>query len=217
MTDEVIDAVTGAEVVPFDSGERGIQLVLDLESSGAMTPTSLTLPPELKFSTYSSVGSLLGRIKRASSWWVGDWLNFGEGLYGEKFAQAAAETGLSEDTLQHYGYVARSVPPSRRIANLAFSIHAVVAPMNPAQQKKWLGRADKHGWTREDLIAAIKAEQDAASPPLDEGMGEPAQSELHEICAAILRDAQRDLDPGFWRVPDETIVRLRAAMGREED
>lgn len=38
-------------------------------------------------------------IEGAVQWWVGDWLNFGERKYGEKYAQGMDATGYAYQTV----------------------------------------------------------------------------------------------------------------------
>lgn len=214
--DAVEDTTTpaAAEVVPLDSAERALSLIRDLEASGALTPTRLDLPPETRFTTYEALGSFLGRVKRSSSWWIGDWLNFGEGVYGEKYAQAVTATGLDEQTLMNYAYVCRSVAPSRRREALPFGVHAEVAPLDPAEQTAWLDRAEEQGWTRADLRAAMREER--GDPPAGDDREPRSPSGAEEVLRAVYRDARAADDrPGFWMIPDETMARVRAVVGEE--
>lgn len=79
---------------------------------------------------------------RRGQWWVGDWLNYGERAYGEKYAQAMDVTGLEYDTLSSYRWVAAEIEPCLRKQKLSWSHHKEVAALEPAEQAEWLDRAE---------------------------------------------------------------------------
>lgn len=187
--------------------------IVSLAEAGAITPTSLDLSdPEMPFESYEMMGAYLGRMNRSCSWWIGDWLVFGEGVYGERFAQAVHATGLAEQTLLNRAYVCRNVARSVRLPNVPFSVHAEVAPLPPREQRKWLGRAAKGNWTKAELRAQMKARRTDTPPP----DAEPVEAALlEEIARAILRDAQPHEDSQHYLVPNEDMARLRAALGEE--
>lgn len=213
-TQELVPA--GAFVGPDHQDETVLQLVIALEDSGGVTETTLDLPADVSYDVYTGMGRFLGRIKRSSSWWLGDFLLYGEGTYGERYAQAASETGLDEQALLHYVFVCRSVPPKERRAALSFSTHAEVARLPTRERKAWLDKAEKHGWKRADLRAAMKAKRKDEKPNLP-GTESP-EEQLREVAEAILRDAQEDENRvGFYSIPVEDIVRLRAALGYDEE
>lgn len=204
-------------LVPAD--RAGImQLVLGMEESGAMTLTTLALPPEIEFERYESVGAMLGQMKRSSSWWIGDWILFGEGLYGERQAQAALATGLEETTLTGYARVCAQVAPTRRQASLGFGAHQLVAPMEPKAQNYWLRKAVEKGWTTAELRDAIRVAEEKKNPRLPGGEGEPGPKpgSVEEVALAVFRSASPAEDGQNWLVPNESMARLRGALGLEE-
>lgn len=188
---------------------------ISLAQAGAISPTSLDLTdPEMTFENYEHLGAYLGRMNRSCSWWIGDWLVFGEGVYGERFAQAVTATGLAEQTLLNRAYVCRNVPRSLRRAAVPFSVHAEVAPLTAREQKRWLDKAEKGNWTKAEIRAQMKARRTDTPPP--EGEEPIEEGLLLEVARAILRDAREHDDPGFYLIPTEDMVRLRAALGEEE-
>lgn len=197
--------------------QGAVQLLLALEDAGAVSPVSLDLTDTgMQFDHFESLGRFLGTMKRWTSWAIGDWLNFGEGVYGELFAQAAAATGLNEQTLLHYQFVCRQVPKSRRQANVAFGAHALVARMEPREQNAWLKKASRLEWGERELREAIKAKRvDQHPDPLFDGEGGTDMTVLTEVAGAILRDAVAYVDGQHYLVPNEDIARLRAALGGE--
>ncbi len=217
--------MSAAEVVEFNPEVDHEQLALDgdafravvaLADGGYITPVSLDLTdPEMPYDSYESLGRYFGRMNRSCSWWVGDWLVFGEGVYGERFAQAVAATGLSEQTLLQRSYVCRNIPRSRRRAGLSFSVHLLVAKLDARAQKTWLDRAEKNGWSAKDLAAAMKALRKDERPTLLDGDGEVDADELAVVARAILRDAKESGDPAYYLIPREDMARLAAALGEE--
>jgi hypothetical protein len=204
---------------PLAEHSAGIQLLLDLEAAGAVTETSLALDrADLPYEQYEALGTMLGLVKRRTSWYLGDWLNYGEGAYGERFAQAAAATGLSEPTLLHYQFVCRNVAAPRRRPLVAFGCHALVARLEPREQNTWLKKCERHQWCEKDLREHMKAARVDQRPPLfddgeDGGSVNPAL--LVEVAQAILRDAVPYIDGQHVLVPNEDMARLRAAVGLE--
>lgn len=139
---------------------------LALPLPGRVTPTSLTFSGQLPFARYLETARLLGKIGKGVQWWVGDLLNYGAERYGEKFAQAEAETGFDPGTLANLASVCGRVEPSRRREHLSFGHHAEVAKLDPAEQHRWLKDAETKQWTRAELRAALKGEAAApACPP----------------------------------------------------
>jgi hypothetical protein len=129
---------------------------------------ALALPADLSFDDYTSIVRLLGRISRASAWWIGDTLIHGEAAYGELYAQAMNDFGLAYQTLANYGSVCRQVPPARRRPELSFGHHAAVAMLEPKQQDKWLAEAIKKDWSRNQLREAIAATTEKGKGKVDD-------------------------------------------------
>jgi hypothetical protein len=132
----------------LDIPAQGMKLLVELEQSGAITETSLVLPPDVPYDQYEALAYMFGRVHRQTAWVLGDLLNYGEKAYGEKFSQAEAATGLAKSTLENYSSVCNRIPRSRRRKGLAFSIHAEVASLSPKEQTEWLGKAASEGWKR---------------------------------------------------------------------
>jgi hypothetical protein len=99
------------------------------------------------FEQWESVGEFIKKSGQSVQFWLGDWLNYGEARWGEKYSQALDATDYSLGTLQNVSWVANSVPSSRRHENLSFSHHQNVAQLEPEDQDKWLKKAEEEGWT----------------------------------------------------------------------
>ena len=111
----------------------------------AITPTGLEILGELSFEEWTFLGEKLGDVERCLGFIIGDWINYAEGKWGDKYNDAIAATGLEYALLRKYAYVARRVPPANRLENLPFSHHETVAKeKDPQKQRGWLKLAEKH-------------------------------------------------------------------------
>lgn len=208
------------------------------------TQCSLTIDdPELGLDRYEELLRAAGAVKNASSFWIGDLVNFGERRYGERYAQAIDATGLRYGTIANYAYVCSRVAPSRRIPILSFAHHEAVAKLEPAEQSEWLQKAAGSGWSRDELRDAMRDAGRLQQKPPEPPPGEaplpkvPAAQEvltgvdivetsrgLAEV-ADVLRTAHRavegetvEIDPreitNALRVVDESQATISAAAAR---
>lgn len=130
-----------------------------LEEAGAVvTDTSLQFenPAALTWEEYERLGFFLGGIGRGYPWWVGDFLNAGEDVFGEKFAQIEAALPHSPQTCANYKSVAKHIPSERR-RGLHMSVAAEAAYLPPRERAELLNRAAKGDWKREEMREAAKA------------------------------------------------------------
>lgn len=133
-------------------------MTTDLVLPGSVTETALELPGGLSFEDWEQTGETLGRIGRACQWWIGDWLNYGERAYGEKYTEAIEVTGYELGTLKNLAWVAARVERSRRRDVLSWSHHQEIAALGPADQERWLTSAEANGWSKGQLRKQINAE-----------------------------------------------------------
>lgn len=164
----------------------------DLVLPGAVSETGLDLPVDLSYEEWERVGGVLGRIGRAHQWWVGDWLNYGERAYGEKYAQAMDTLGLEYSTVSDYAWVARAVTPSVRTETLSWSHHKQVASLSADEQAQWLVASASSGWNANELRGAIRERKALDPPPLPEGQ-----------YRVIYADPPWPYDRGFVSYPGE--------------
>jgi hypothetical protein len=111
-------------------------------STAALTTTSWSPPGDLPVGDWIEQGRWLGAVGRASGWWIGDWIRYGNGRYGEKYGEAARLTGYDPQSLMNMAYVAGRYEPSRRREGLSFSHHAELAALSAADQELWLDRIE---------------------------------------------------------------------------
>jgi len=98
-----------------------------LSLPGTITKTSLILPANLSFDDWEDLGERLAGARESLRWWLGDWVNFGEAAYGEKYAQALDETHYSYSALRNIAYTTKNTPESLRHQDLTFEHHTTVA------------------------------------------------------------------------------------------
>lgn len=130
------------------------------------TATSLTIQPGLKFDDWQSLGMVLRRTCQGVQFWIGDWIRYGQTSYGDKYTKAVEMTGLKYESLANDVYVASRVAVSLRNERLSFNHHYAVAALRPAQQKKWLERAESEGWSYRQLRKAIEQKKHRVSGSL---------------------------------------------------
>jgi hypothetical protein len=131
------------------------------------TASNLDLRDGISFEDWRGVGCQIARISNGSSWWLGDWVNYGERAYGERYRSALDVTQLDYQTLRNYAWVARRFEASRRRERLSFQHHAEVAALPEADQDLWLDRTERAGWSRNELRRRLRAEQHPALPTGD--------------------------------------------------
>lgn len=108
---------------------------------GRLAEPALPLPAELDYHAWAALAPELGRLVRWSHWLLGDWLLYGDARYGERAAQAEAATGLDYQTLANARWVAKAIPPARRVAALSWSHHVEVAALPADEQVTLLALA----------------------------------------------------------------------------
>jgi hypothetical protein len=113
--------------------------------------TALLLPDDLPLETWKQIGQQIHIISDASAWWIGDWLRFGRDKYPDRYKRAISETSLEYQTLRNYAWVAGRFEAPRRRDALSFQHHLEVAALPQNEQDLWLERAERSGWSRNDL------------------------------------------------------------------
>jgi hypothetical protein len=130
--------------------------VTHLVSLDGTTPVSLALPQGLTYDQWRDTLLAYAKVGKAMQWWIGDALQYGEDRYGEEYAQAASETGYSEESLRGFQWVSSRIPPAVRRSTLSWSHHQVVAGLRDEDIPTWLIHAEKHNWSVKDLRTATR-------------------------------------------------------------
>lgn len=142
-----------------------------------VTPVAWRVKQELDLEEWLESGRKLGLLGRNVPWWIGDWLQYGNHVYGERYVRAARVTGYDTQTLMNMVYVASHFAPARRRGNLSWSHHAEVVALDPADQDIWLDRAEAERLSvrclRQEIRAHVRGSATEEQPAL-EGPGEAA-------------------------------------------
>jgi len=108
-----------------------------------MSSVACELGDSLDLESWIRIGMRLGTIGRGSAWWIGDWVNYGNARFGEKYSRAARVTGYDVQSLMNMALVASKFRISRRRENLSWSHHAEVAALSEEEQERWLDEAEQ--------------------------------------------------------------------------
>jgi hypothetical protein len=142
----------------------------------SITPTGIQFNEELTFEEWDALGQKLAPIGKSIGFIIGDWINYGEAQYGEKYEDALDKTGIDYGTLRNYAYVARRIQLSLRNDNLGYHIHATVAKLKTDEEKQhWLDMADRHKLSVRRLRKSINfgrlaTEKEVQGDPADKGV-----------------------------------------------
>ncbi len=144
-----------------------------------------------------------------STWWLADWLVFGQEHYPGRYDDAIRKTSLDYQTLRNYAWVARRFSLPRRWDTLSFAHHAEVTALPAPEQDYWLRQAERYQWSRNrlrrELRASLRDRQREAQDADDtlEGAGPPeptrtlslrVSSEQLSICARAASVDHADLE-----------------------
>lgn len=224
-----------------DIAQRQMELFAPIEQAAHLPAGSLSIvgleltDPDMTLADWQELGRKLGHVHRWTSWALGDWINFGEAIFGEDAAQGAEGTtadrydvagrvtGLAPQTLLNYAHVCRSIPRRLRRVELPFSVHEPVAKLAPEDQEAWLQKAVDGSWTREELRTAIREDATGLEPAADpepepqEPAGGLSRAERLEVLAQFVYQHGQPTGNGTHVVelPDETWAQLANALGYE--
>lgn len=123
------------------------------------TAVTEVIDPKLPYSVWAESLRKACDESDGKLWGIGELVNLGERLYGEKYKGALESTKLSSGTLRTIACVCRKVPSSRRRDNLSFWYHAEVALVKDLavkDQDRFLKLAEENEWTQSELRQAIR-------------------------------------------------------------
>jgi len=114
-----------------------------------ITPTGLRIDAELTRDEWAELAQSIGQAARSLGFIIGDWLVYGQGLFGvdgfpdrkvddASYELAMAASGLDRSTLQNYAYVSRSIPYSVRTERLSWEHHRLLAKLPEDKQAGWI-------------------------------------------------------------------------------
>ena len=92
-----------------------------------LTPTACIVEGKPTYEQWAEALQRLQGVHRSVAWWIGDLLNYGERVYGETYTQAVEVTGLAVQTLMNYKWLAKAIPPEKRVEDLSLRAHLFIA------------------------------------------------------------------------------------------
>ena len=102
------------------------------------------------------LGRRLGTVGRGVAWWIGDWVNYGNAKFGQKYSRAARITGYDVQSLMNMSYVASRFDCPRRRENLSWSHHSELAGLAIEYQEMWLENAEQKHLSVRGLREAVR-------------------------------------------------------------
>ena len=141
----------------------------------SITPTGIQFNEELTFDEWEALGQKITPIGKSIGFIIGDWINYGEKRWGDKYEEAIDRTGLEYGTLRNYAHVARKVDLSLRNDKLGYYVHATVAKLKSDEEKSfWLGMAEKNSLDVRRLRKSINfgrlaTQEEVQGDPADRG------------------------------------------------
>lgn len=123
------------------------------------------------FTSWQECGEFIKKAEGAVQFWLGDWIRYGEGHYGEMYSQALEDTGLEYGTLRDDKWISDKVEMSRRHDNLSFDHHRQVADLAPEEQTKLLDLAESKHIKSKEFRQVVKEykhkKEQALLPPIN--------------------------------------------------
>jgi hypothetical protein len=141
--------------------------------------TSIVWQPgdTLDLEEWIRLGMRLGSIGRGAAWWIGDWVNYGNAKFGEKYSRAARVTGYDVQSLMNMAYVSSRFQVSRRREMLSWSHHAEVAALSTQEQERWLDLAERERLSVHGLRDRLRVARTQAQSALDNPQPQPDRDE----------------------------------------
>jgi N6-adenosine-specific RNA methylase IME4 len=106
---------------------------------------------------WGDFGSKIRQVEGAIQWLIGDWLNYGELRYGDKYKEAIKNTGYDYQSVANEKTMAGRFQFSRRRENLSWSHHQAVQGVHPDEDgDKLLDEAEANDWSVKELREAVR-------------------------------------------------------------
>lgn len=121
------------------------------------TETGLMIDDGLSFDQWSSIGENFGKALRKARWCIGDWMVYGERMWGrqlifggadfdpksgkvstEIFNRAVTSTGMDRHDLSQIAWVCRKIPNDERDPRLSFEHYKALAPLGDSERSEWI-------------------------------------------------------------------------------
>jgi len=225
------------------------QTYMELFGSGLveMSRTGLLIAAESEqefpIEKFGMLMKFLNEITEATPWAVGDAINAGETLYGQRasqYADAATLTGYSEKYIGQIAFTCANIRPEDRDGEVPFALHRVVTKFKPAEQRRLLKKAHtKEGIMTlrefQDLVREEEKKTAARTDGAEDDAGSDREPEVapaerggkrfnfsfraresREPMADYSAEAQEAFDRS-WKIHTDPKFAERAAQEEERD
>lgn len=136
---------------------------------------NIAIDQSMTFADWKKLGASITQLQESSLFWLGDWLNAGQRIYGTKYREALTVLGdkYEYQSLVNIAYICHNVPPEIRRRELTYSHHREVCKLTPDQQRDWLAQAASQEWSVSELRRRIRgaAELRASTKRAPESVG----------------------------------------------
>jgi len=135
----------------------------DIQIGGVtLSPIGAKFTKSVKAEDWRQVGEFIKRAESGVQWWIGDWLNYGEGRpgWGDKYAKEVDEFGRDVDTLKQYKSVSSVYDLCDRSHNLSWTHHLVVA----YEAYELCERSHNLSWSHHMVTARARARGETQLP-----------------------------------------------------
>lgn len=164
---------------------------LRVDFPAVVTATSLNFVGRIDYDDWKQTLFKTKQLNDGSNWWLGACLAEGEARFGEDYAQAVAEAGISPDKAMAAKYVHDRIPEGIRIKEVTWSHHRIIASLATVDiRSQWIMDCYKHHWTVLELTQQLqdaglkkaRATRDAGSD--EEGREDGGAPKICECCLA---------------------------------
>src|SRR5438552_1857938 len=128
---------------------ENIQLNNIIIASFELTPNGLRPIGDPSFEQWVECGEYLQFLNGSIHFLIGDWLNYGERKWGERYKEALEKTGYDYQTLRNDKWISSRVPADRRRPDLTFDHHQTVADLPAEEQEDLLSTAEEKHLNRD--------------------------------------------------------------------
>ena len=137
----------------------------------ALARTALVITGAPSYKEWQEAGGFLQKADGAVHWWIGDWLLYGHERYERgQYEEAVEATGFGKQTLANDRWVAGQIESSRRREDLTFAHHAEVAALPEPDQDEWLDKAEREGWSKQELRKQMQQRKPRVLPVPPDGI-----------------------------------------------
>ena len=167
---------------------------------------------------WTDFGKNIKGVEGAIQWLIGDWLNYGETRYGDKYKAAIEATGYDYFTLSREKQLSRRFKEfRRRRLNLSWSHHVEVQGLEDDTADRLLDKAETNNWTVKELRKAVR---DLKHHTIDEIIPLPP-GEYNVILADppwqydFSKDSKDDIEVHYATMPTDEIAALKVPAAEQ--